>query len=400
MLHFVVQRFFLVLPLISRFLPTYSATEDNNTIKIWEFKDTSLYSLVDEPTSHDLSKCSSIVNETMNGVIYAIEGERCVNLYQEETDCHGPFVRFFGRSGMQIWDLHTYKWSQEGVLTKDRLRAASIGPCFNKCDSRNLEGNTGAPIVVSLYLSEDHEGNATTLHITGDDCYLIPSHMPYVSSIQISGDESSCIELHDEASCSADFTQLRPWYPQLNRLEDWFSKGRFRINSPYNAKALARCGSHCGRTIPGINPANPVQPGKNVVTVYPEMGYYGHGINANLSNGCANVERPFLSIRTYGTCVTVYATPNCSEARFSFRTNGESVDYYKTRLSALTTLRRRSMKLCDDEQEVEIEEESVSNQGCESVLFDCTHFSLACFITSLIFGMVGVLLTVLWERVN
>lgn len=45
MLHFVVQRFFLVLPLISRFLPTYSATEDNNTIKIWEFKDTSLYSL-------------------------------------------------------------------------------------------------------------------------------------------------------------------------------------------------------------------------------------------------------------------------------------------------------------------------------------------------------------------
>lgn len=117
-----------------------------------------LYLLVDEPTSHDLSKCSSIVNETMNGVIYAIEGERCVNLYQEETDCHGPFVRFFGRSGMQIWDLHTYKWSQEGVLTKDRLRAASIGPCFNKCDSRNLEGNTGAPIVVSLYLSEDHEG--------------------------------------------------------------------------------------------------------------------------------------------------------------------------------------------------------------------------------------------------
>lgn len=117
-------------------------------------------------------------------------------------------------------------------------------------------------------------GDEMTLKVEGDRCFPISSSGPVSTkaSIKISGDESSCIELHDDPSCGGNFTQFRPGYPYLHDLWFWGIAGN---DIAVYATAIAKCGVHCNKTIPEVNSNVETHPGRNFVSLYDHPGFYG-----------------------------------------------------------------------------------------------------------------------------
>ncbi|OXA38851.1 hypothetical protein Fcan01_26362, partial [Folsomia candida] len=144
----------------------------------------------------------------------------CINIYPN-SNCTGWFIRFTYRESYARLP-RTYRWVGDEVMPRG-LEIGSVGPCFDKCDARNWYGDRKQePVHVTLYDEWDFTGNSTSISIDGDGCFLIPPWSEtWIHSMKITGDENSCIELHDVASCGGKFTQFRPDYPVLRNLFGW-----------------------------------------------------------------------------------------------------------------------------------------------------------------------------------
>ncbi|OXA38845.1 Transposable element P transposase [Folsomia candida] len=233
-------------------------------------------------------------------------------------------------------------------------------------------------------------GNSTSISIDGDGCFLIPLGFgTWIHSMKITGDENSCIELHDVASCGGKFTQFRPDYPELQNLFGWVLEDKDTFASL--VKAISRCGQFCNKSVPDINPKS-VAPiwGKNIVTLYKYQGHYGHSVNLNLTNGCVSLanERQYAVVQTYGQCVVLYGLANCEEKQGFYTLQTRKLIYLTIPVYP------KSMKLCgDDDEQVELVDEE--KFGLENT---SSHVSIP--IWAVILFCVGALFVLVFTAVR
>lgn len=61
-----------------------------------------------------------------------------------------------------MYSPKTYRWVGDD-LTEEDLRIGSVGPCFDKCDSRNWQGDSKQPVAVTLYERTEFKGMRATI---------------------------------------------------------------------------------------------------------------------------------------------------------------------------------------------------------------------------------------------
>ncbi|OXA44909.1 hypothetical protein Fcan01_19939 [Folsomia candida] len=99
---------------------------------------------------------------------------------------------------------------------------------------------------VTLYDEEDYEGANYTYSISGTKCITIPKVT--WKSIKISGTATTtCVVLHDDATCGGNSVQLRPGYPHLYDL--WLWGFRHDQNLAVYARSASLCGNSCPEVI-------------------------------------------------------------------------------------------------------------------------------------------------------
>ncbi|XP_035700752.1 uncharacterized protein LOC110861570 [Folsomia candida] len=338
------------------------------------------------PAEYDISKCNPTID--LDFVKMLKTNGNCVNIYPS-SNCTGWFIRFAYRDSY-IRFPKTYRWVGDEVMPRG-LEIGSVGPCFDKCDVRNWYGDRKQePAHVTLYGERDFRGNSTSISIDGDGCFLIPLGFgTWIHSMKITGDENSCIELHDVASCGGKFTQFRPDYPELQNLFGWVLEDKDTFASL--VKAISRCGQFCNKSVPDINPKS-VAPiwGKNIVTLYKYQGHYGHSVNLNLTNGCVSLanERQYAVVQTYGQCVVLYGLANCEEKQGFYTLQTRKLIYLTIPVYP------KSMKLCgDDDEQVELVDEE--KFGLENT---SSHVSIP--IWAVILFCVGALFVLVFTAVR
>ncbi|XP_035711447.1 uncharacterized protein LOC118436895 [Folsomia candida] len=151
--------------------------------------------------------------------------------------------------------MTAHRWDNDILVENENITVVSIGPCFDQCDPRNWAGiKRNIPVNVTLFDNVVHSGAGTTYTISDMDCIKTPPLVTW-GSIQMSGSPtSSCVELHDDSSCTGNSVQLRPGYPNLHNLWSWgFSD---REDYAIRAKSVSFCGHAC----PPTSPRNLVSP--------------------------------------------------------------------------------------------------------------------------------------------
>ncbi|OXA41337.1 hypothetical protein Fcan01_23701 [Folsomia candida] len=288
---------------------------------------------VDEYATYDVSTCNSNFHP---GIISLwMKGLDCVNIYPA-SDCTGWFIRLTLLGFPHYW-LNTYRWIGEEMI-KENLQIGSAGPCFDKCDARNWQGDRIEAVHVTLYDKTEFRGNPTPFHVDHDGCILIPPSIQNVYSMKINGDENACIDLHSLPNCGGKSIQFRPGYPNLENLFSW-GLTRYNIQGvEWHPRAISRCGEFCNKSLPlpevdvVMETEGPLMAtegpdleikgpnmetyplGSNIVTLYDRHGNCSHSDTFNLTYGCItlddyNPENPF--IQTNGHCVLLYGMTNC-----------------------------------------------------------------------------------------
>ncbi|OXA48967.1 hypothetical protein Fcan01_16690 [Folsomia candida] len=176
----------------------------------------------------DVDKCIPKIPKSETGHLYEIETNgNCVNIYSQEN-CDGHFVRLqTGFFFTNVRKMTAHRWDNDILVENENITVVSIGPCFDQCDPRNWAGiKRNIPVNVTLFDNVVHSGSPT----------------------------SSCVELHDDSSCTGNSVQLRPGYPNLHNLWSWgFSD---REDYAIRAKSVSFCGHAC----PPTSPRNLVSP--------------------------------------------------------------------------------------------------------------------------------------------
>lgn len=141
--------FFVIIPS----LPFSQGAEDSKNLLIM---DSSVD--VDEYATYDVSTCNSNFHP---GIISLwMKGLDCVNIYPA-SDCTGWFIRLTLLGFPHYW-LNTYRWIGEEMI-KENLQIGSAGPCFDKCDARNWQGDRIEAVHVTLYDKTEFRGNLIIL---------------------------------------------------------------------------------------------------------------------------------------------------------------------------------------------------------------------------------------------
>ncbi|XP_035713586.1 uncharacterized protein LOC118438021 [Folsomia candida] len=183
--------------------------------------------------------------------IYEIQTNgNCINIYPQEN-CVGQFVRVqTGLNYIYVGNLVGNRLDKNIVVDHEKVIVGSIGPCFEKCDPQNLVGmRKDLSTSVTLHDELYYPGSNYTFSISGMQCIKIPSLTRWLrwTSIRISGTATTtCVELHDDATCGGNSVQLRPGYPYLKWIWWW---GLFREE---NSAFLVRSVSLCGNTCPAV----------------------------------------------------------------------------------------------------------------------------------------------------
>lgn len=112
----------------------------------------------EEGTEYDISNCNSSLTHTRDGNITKLTmNGKCANFYAAEN-CSGWFIRLVtNQLGGLIFKPETFRWPG-GEISKSQMQAASVGPCFDKCDARNWLGDKKGLVKVTLYEGTRHQG--------------------------------------------------------------------------------------------------------------------------------------------------------------------------------------------------------------------------------------------------
>ncbi|XP_035707603.1 uncharacterized protein LOC118435533 [Folsomia candida] len=120
----------------------------------------------------------------------------------------------------------------------------SIWPCLEKCDPQNWLGmERNLSTSVTLYSKSGYAGINRTYSISGMECIPTPSVRQW-ESIKILGNvTTTCVELHEDATCGGYSVQVRPGYPYLSTI-NWWGFHRQK-HPPVDVRSISLCGKNC-----------------------------------------------------------------------------------------------------------------------------------------------------------
>ncbi|OXA54132.1 hypothetical protein Fcan01_10253 [Folsomia candida] len=154
----------------------------------------------------------------------------------------------------------------------------SIWPCLEKCDPQNWLGmernlstsvtlysksgyagkkrflRTSQKLNITLFCSHGEQinnlidlthiaGINRTYSISGMECIPTPSVRQW-ESIKILGNvTTTCVELHEDATCGGYSVQVRPGYPYLSTI-NWWGFHRQK-HPPVDVRSISLCGKNC-----------------------------------------------------------------------------------------------------------------------------------------------------------
>lgn len=108
------------------------------------------------PYPYDVSKCNSEIHDAPGGdIVRVTSNDNCINIYPQ-VNCTGWFIRFnYGR--YPSYQPQIYPWDGD-KLRNSTLQVGSVGPCFDKCDERNWQGDRKEVVQVTLYDDSEFKG--------------------------------------------------------------------------------------------------------------------------------------------------------------------------------------------------------------------------------------------------
>ncbi|OXA45065.1 hypothetical protein Fcan01_19983 [Folsomia candida] len=199
---------------------------------------------------YNVDRCIPVLPKSRSREILSIQANgNCINIYSQEN-CVGQFIRLQTNFGFLYAKYIAAGFDQDFILvTSENMTVASIGPCFEKCDPQNWVGmRKDLSAEVTLYQEKNFTGTHSTFSISEMQCVRTPRpSMKSWNSIRISGTATTtCVQLHDDATCGFNSVQLRPGYPHLHDLWHW----RFYRGASF--AVLARSVSLCGNSCPAV----------------------------------------------------------------------------------------------------------------------------------------------------
>lgn len=86
----------------------------------------------------------------------------CFNIYSEKgcTTSEGRLIRYqAGRLLTELSKFNKHRWDGDLHVDDEHVQVKSVGPCFDKCDPRNWQGDSPSrPVTVTIYEDEDFTG--------------------------------------------------------------------------------------------------------------------------------------------------------------------------------------------------------------------------------------------------
>jgi hypothetical protein len=188
--------------------------------------------------SLEVEECVSKIHLKLYTHLTSIDTHgNCVTIYKEEN-CTGDFMVLpKGNHGPQRFlfgiDHH---WESKNISAQTSsnvpiravlarnffdqdIEAESIGPCLDVCHPLNTEHIVPQPLELTLFDEIMFDGNNVSLSLSLNECAVLPTSMKRVLwsfspsnrtySTKISPLAVACFELHKQADCMGDFTQLR-----------------------------------------------------------------------------------------------------------------------------------------------------------------------------------------------
>jgi hypothetical protein len=253
--------------------------------------------------SLEVEECVSKIPEGFYTFLTSIDTHgNCVTMYKEENCTgdfmvlpkgnHGPQRFLFGIAHhwespnitTQTLTKYTRRTSAGGRLfiISQNIEAESIGPCLDVCHPLNTEHIVPQPLELTLFDEIMFDGNNVSLSLSLNECAVLPTSMKRVLwsfspsnrtySTKISPLAVACFELHKQADCMGDFTQLRK--NSISREFSFLGSTHEYIKDKRNSiVAISFCGFQCNKTKPGAKPVENLAP--NNIRVFDDINFLG-----------------------------------------------------------------------------------------------------------------------------
>ncbi|XP_035700457.1 uncharacterized protein LOC118433025 [Folsomia candida] len=130
----------------------------------------------------------------------------------------------------------TYQWTGNDLIKED-LRIGSIGPCFDRCDPRNWQGDEKHSVEVTFYEYHDFKGLATNVNLSGGCVTLNKQRREYLS-IRTHG---QCVVLYALEECKD--TRGHHVLQSEGKSKEYYVQKLLTGTTPYFPKSIRLCGN-------------------------------------------------------------------------------------------------------------------------------------------------------------
>ncbi|XP_035700460.1 uncharacterized protein LOC110861287 isoform X1 [Folsomia candida] len=225
--YFTITSIFLVIPTYAK---NSSIIQINSALKFFsEYPDNS------NSTHYNISYCNPTMPTEFGGKIVDLQtGGACFNIYPKEN-CTGWFIRT-SMSPETVNDPKTFQWVGEDLMKED-LRIGSVGPCFDRCDPRNWQGDEKLVVEITFYEDYNFEGHPTYVNLTGGCVTLANNEVIKYLSIRTYG---QCVVLYALEGCK----DTRGYHVlQIEgKSRDYYVQKLLTQTIPYYTKSVRLCG--------------------------------------------------------------------------------------------------------------------------------------------------------------